>query len=310
MFEALETGIGLDIVLALQSIESDLLALLAEILHLMGSEIFYVIVLLVIYWSINRHLGVRMVFVALFAGVLNGLLKELFQRPRPDIVSDLVVRMVDQTGPGIPSGHVMLNLALWGYAAVHLQRRWIYWALAFFMVLMGWGRMYAGVHYPHDVLAGLLFGLVALWLYLRLAEGFGQRWTQLRPGVRAAIVVILGLIAAVTVVIDPTGTGPAIAGVLVGVGPGRELELRHVRFSSDGSVMQRILRVVLGIALMLAIYLGLRMLFAELVVEGTPVYALLRGVRYAAVTFFAAFVWPLLMVRTGLAGQIEPEPQP
>ncbi|MBZ0301131.1 MAG: hypothetical protein K8J31_15395, partial [Anaerolineae bacterium] len=113
MFEALETGFGLDVVLALQASRSGLLDGLALILNSMGGPLFYLIVLLLVYWSLNRRIGVRLTAALIVGGVANGLLKAFFHRPRPNLVSDLVMPLVHEPGYGIPSGHVMISLVVW-----------------------------------------------------------------------------------------------------------------------------------------------------------------------------------------------------
>jgi undecaprenyl-diphosphatase len=95
--------------------------------------------------------------------VLNSLLKEFFERPRPDIVPHLreVLTL------SFPSGHAMTSAAVYltlGALLMRIAERRttkIYcMALAMFLtVLIGVTRVYLGVHYPTDVLAGWMIGL-------------------------------------------------------------------------------------------------------------------------------------------------------
>ncbi|MBB5232940.1 phosphatase PAP2 family protein [Deinococcus budaensis] len=115
------------------------------------------------------------------AAALNVLVKLVFQRPRP---ADLVA-VLTEPGFSFPSGHAMSNLAF-GYALtlVFWHTRWR-WPVA--LLGCGWGlavglsRIYLGVHYPSDVLAG--FAASVAWvagLYLIL----GRRWPALRRSPR------------------------------------------------------------------------------------------------------------------------------
>jgi membrane-associated phospholipid phosphatase len=303
LFELLETGLGLDIVLALQSTRSGFLDTLTILLHGMGGESFYLIIVSMVYWSLNRHLGARLIFMVLAAGILNTLLKECFHRPRPDMVSTLVVPVVNQEGYGFPSAHVMVSLAVWGYAAVYLQRRWLYMAVGLYTIVMAWSRMYAGVHYPHDVMAGALFGLLTLGLYMRLAEPVVKRWGTLKPAMRAGTMTALGLAAAFVLSHDPIGL--ALAGILIGLGPAIELENRLVRFAAQDTPAHQVLRYGIGFVLTLALFFGLRMLFGAQAAEGTVPWVGLRLLRFAAITLFACFLWPWLALRLGIARRSE-----
>lgn len=299
MLENLETGAGLDLVLAVQSVRNGLFDGLADVLHAMGGEVFFLIVLSLIYWSINRHLGIRLIVALTVAGILNSVLKDVFQRPRPFMVSDLVIALQEEVNYGIPSAHVMVGLVVWGYAALFAKRRWLYWAVALFVIVMAWSRLYIGVHFPQDVIAGALFGLIVLLLYARAVEPVAARWQHMNPYLRIGLLVLAGAITVLVAGYDRNAL--ALAGILIGVGPAMELELRYANFSNAGTPAQRILRYIIGIVLMLALFLGLRVLFGTLAEEGTTLGIALRILRYALVTLFAFFIWPWLALQFGLA---------
>jgi hypothetical protein len=200
---------------------------------------------------------------------------------------------------GIPSAHVMVGLVVWGYAALFAKRRWMYWAVLLFTLIMAWSRLYIGVHYPQDVIAGVLFGLIVLLLYARAVEPVAAYWQHLNPYLRIGLLVLAGVITVIAAGHDRNAL--ALAGILIGVGPAMELELRYANFSNAGTPRQRILRYAIGILLTLALFLGLRVLFGALAEEGTPLGIALRLLRYSLVTLFAFFLWPWLALRFGLA---------
>jgi membrane protein DedA with SNARE-associated domain/membrane-associated phospholipid phosphatase len=100
------------------------------------------------------------------SAVLNHLLKELFARPRPHFEHPLLV----ETSYSFPSGHAMESFVVYGmlaYFAVLALRTWesrvgVVCGAALLVVLIGFSRMYLGVHYLSDVLAGYAAG--AVWL--------------------------------------------------------------------------------------------------------------------------------------------------
>jgi undecaprenyl-diphosphatase len=118
------------------------------------------------------------VTVASFGGwFINGALKQLFQRPRPDIVPHLreVMTMSFPSGHALQSAVVYLTL---GALSMHIAKRRLTRLYCMSMAilattLVGASRVYLGVHYPTDVLAGWLIGLswaLLCWLVERSLE--------------------------------------------------------------------------------------------------------------------------------------------
>lgn len=90
------------------------------------------------------------------AALLNLILKGLFERPRPTLWERLVV----EHGYSFPSGHAMASAALGLAIIVALwNSRWRWWAVigaALYIGFVGFSRLYLGVHYPSDIVAGWL----------------------------------------------------------------------------------------------------------------------------------------------------------
>lgn len=113
------------------------------------------------------------------SAVIDGLLKQWIARPRPELVPHLaLVRDLS-----FPSGHAMISAALYLTLALMLAEAERGLAariglVSFFglvVVLIGMSRIYLGVHWPSDVLAGWCFG--AVWALLIFS---GNRWLRAR----------------------------------------------------------------------------------------------------------------------------------
>jgi len=96
---------------------------------------------------------------------LNFWLKYLFHRSRPDLL-----RVVQEIGYSFPSGHVIASMCFYGMSAFLIMRTISLWRgrLAVLMlavilnVAIGISRIYLGVHYPTDVVAGYAVG--SMWV--------------------------------------------------------------------------------------------------------------------------------------------------
>jgi membrane-associated phospholipid phosphatase len=124
-------------------------------------------------WLTHHRWSVYLLIVGVVGGqLLNNALKEIFARPRPDTVPGLAHVVT----PSFPSGHAMTAIIAYGAVAYLVGRleptramRLTTWSLAAFIVLaIGLSRVYLGVHYPSDVIAGFVAGLA--WLFFVAAS--------------------------------------------------------------------------------------------------------------------------------------------
>ncbi len=299
----LETGWGLDVVLWMQAWRTPAITALVQVFHFLGSETFFMLLLPFLYWCISAPLGRRLLPLFLFSAWSNAALKAAAMRPRPFEVSPEVRPAVTEGDYGLPSGHAQLATVVGGWLAREVRRGGVTAGIGLYILLMLISRVAAGVHYPQDAVAGLLIGLATVaafaWLEPRAAG-----WLARAPlgGQIALPVIAAGLMLAIHPALIPARSPEAAeislsaAGTLIGAGAGLALEARRIGFDAGGVWWKRALRLLIGLAGVLALRFGLGAAF-----EGLAPEAAFRVLRYALIGLWVAPGAPWIFVRTGLA---------
>lgn len=163
----------------------------------LGTEDFFMLVLPALFWCIDMQLGVRVGFILLAGSTLNSAFKMAFQGPRPYWYSAGVKAFAAETSFGVPSGHAQTAVSVWGMIAARVKRSWGWIVAGLVAFFIGLSRLYLGVHFPHDVLVGWLFGGLLLWLTLRLWGPAAAWLKRLSPGRQ----VLVGLAASLLVLL-------------------------------------------------------------------------------------------------------------
>jgi undecaprenyl-diphosphatase len=146
----------------------------------LGSVLFVFLFTAVVcgYWMFtgNHRAAVLLLGSALGALLLNDLLKQVFDRTRPDAI----LQSARVFSSGFPSGHAALSCATYFSAAILVPsataaqqaRIFLLWTAVLIVVAIGFSRIYLGLHYPTDVLAGWCVGgawvLCWYWIFDRL----------------------------------------------------------------------------------------------------------------------------------------------
>jgi len=285
---------GVEVIHWLQ-LASPMLDLPGQAVTYLGSEGFFFLMIPLVYWSVDRNLGARLIPLFLLSVYVTLGLKQWVGQPRPFQYDSTVAKLAPATTESFPSGHTQQTVVLWGFLATSVRRKWLYCLAAALMVVVPLSRLYLGVHFPHDLLGGYVLGFGLIWLYGRFEPVVACRVRRVSPGWRLALVLAVCLALSMTVRTAYGITGPA---VLAGVWTGEILERRWVGFETDGSWQQRAFRYLVGMALVAVVYAGLSLVQAK--VDALPL--VLRWIKYATVGLTATLVAPWVFVRVGLAG--------
>ena len=287
---------GIEVVLWFQQF-SPALDLPFKVLTSLGDKEFYLLLMPLVYWCINRRAGARLFMLLLFSACLNEGAKLLADQPRPFNYDPRVIKFVHEDSGGLPSGHTQSAVVVWGYLAYCFKKKPL-WLLAGFLILaIPLSRIYLGAHFPSDLLGGYVLGALVLFLFLRLDSVLESWFTQ--KGLLYQLCVSMGLPVLLILFVPSGNEGLLTAlGALMGVATGVVLERRWVRFSSEGRWWQQVIRYLVGIVILVGVWLGLRFAFAQL--EPADLY---RVIRYALVGMWGGLGAPWLFVQLKLAGK-------
>lgn len=145
---------------------TDFLTALFKVITQFGSAIYLItITILCIVFIKNKKYKVTIPLNLGLIAFTNIFLKNIFVRPRPE-----EFRIIEETGFSFPSGHSMASMAFYGYLIYiifkNVKNKTLKYSLCFLLsiliVLIGLSRIYLGVHYTSDVIAGMSFSMAYL----------------------------------------------------------------------------------------------------------------------------------------------------
>lgn len=160
---------------AVESMSPVLTAMMKGITHLGDSEVVIAFCLtLFLAPKTRRTIALPVSAAVTLSAVLNVILKHIFARGRPN-----VLQLISETGYSFPSGHAMINASLYVMLILMIvryvgkfSRKLILSSLCAVLTgLIGFSRVYLGVHYAGDVLGGWLFGFAVSMLIYFLWNG-------------------------------------------------------------------------------------------------------------------------------------------
>lgn len=130
----------------------------------------------------TRKLGAAVLVAVLIGAIVtSGILKPLIMRPRPCDVNPLVPMIVDRPhGSSFPSGHATAAFAAFGALLFSKGPKPLVIVVGIGAVLMALTRLYCYVHYPTDVLAGTVVGLLAGFAAAKIVEAASRKLQERR----------------------------------------------------------------------------------------------------------------------------------
>jgi len=303
---------GIAVIRGIQSIESAPLTAVMKVITALGTEVFYVPVILVVFWCVSEKRGLRLALLIIMSAWINLVFKELLQQPRPFTIDPSLGLAVESTY-GAPSGHAQMSLSFWIPTAVWLgalrpKLKPIAWTAAIFIIaLIGFTRLYLGVHFPTDLVAGWLVAGIILAVFFTIIPRIEKPLAN--GGIRAQN------ISAACIALLMNGVFPqerALPAAFLGFCLGYTLMKQRFPFCAreNSSIRIMLFRCIVGFFGIIAVYVTLRLILPSeasllrdlpMMGKSSPLYDLAYFIRYGAVGFWASAGATLVFRRIGLA---------
>ena len=274
----------LNIIRAIQSIANPFLDGLFQFITMFGEEAILIPLIAVIYWAFNKRMGEFIAYASLTSVLVNGAIKDIFKAKRPIGEPGIrSLRVETATGYSFPSGHTQGTASFWSAIAIYLKNNYMYAISALIIILVAISRLYLGVHYPKDVLFGAIFGILTSSIAYKLFNKVNNK---------------IGLYFGTFIVFMPVLLYAHSADFIKGMGTflgfalGIYVEKKYVNFSVEGKSANKILRVVIGLAILILLKVGLKAVF--------PNKLVFHFLRYFIIVFFGIGLYPAIFKKLKL----------
>ena len=267
-----------------------------------GEELLLVLILGFLYWGYDKKMGKAVGLNVLMGLIWNPMVKNVFLRRRPyfDHENIRILRLVDQNadaydiaaqGFSFPSGHSANAVTVYASIAMQLKKRWLTCLAAILPLLVGFSRVAVGAHYPTDVLAGWVLGILCICIVPLLRQAIKND---------LAFYGVLLLTALPGLIYCKSTDYYSSLGLMVGFMAGDLLEQKKVRFENTRSLPRCVLRALGGGAVFFALNTLLKLPFSKDFLNSASFLSLsVRGLRYAAAAFVLFGVYPMAFRYTG-----------
>ena len=275
----------------------------ATVTHI-GEETFFLAFAIIFFWCVNKRQGYFILITGLVGTVVNQVAKLLFRIPRPWVLDPefniIESARAEATGYSFPSGHTQNVAGTFGAIAAYQPKKWKTAVCVTIIALVGFSRMYLGVHTPLDVVVSLLVAL-GIILLLRPVFDSEESFKKYMPYVVIGSVILsIGFLVYVISLwpdntLDPHNyqSGLKNACTLLGCTAGlvvvHFVDSKYINFDTKAKWYAQLLKLAIGLGIILAIKSGLSAPLTALF--GNEYVA--RAVRYFLIVVFAGAVWPL-----------------
>lgn len=275
---------------------------------LFGEEQLLILIMGFVYWCYDKQLARTMGLSTIMGLAWSTMTKNIVLRRRPyfDHEGIKILRLPEAKadaydivaqGYSFPSAHSTNSASIFGSLAVCLRKRWATVLAIMIPLLTGISRFVLGAHYPTDVLAGWLLGVIGVVIVRALQK-------------RVKNTLTLYGILLVTLVpgffFCKSADYFTAIGLMIGFMGGTLLDDHCVHFENTRKPLWMVMRLFGGLVIYLVLNALLKKPFsAEFLSSGSTAALLVRCARYAIVSFVDFGIYPMLFRFEKKKGELE-----
>ena len=273
----------LDFIQLIQGFATPFTDAFLTVFNMLSQQYFLVFLVALIYWIIDKSKGEQLAYSLLLTINISCGIKGIFKIPRPYTYEGIRV-LNKSTAPGysFPSADSSAAASVAFTIGTWIKKPVFKWLLAVYVILIGFCRIYFGLHFPTDVLAGFTIGVI-------VAYGIKRILNNIKDTFKLNIMLVLVLLLFALWKQEPDYY--KTLGLILGAVAGIEIEHKFVNFSNDISLSKKIVRLALGLTGIIIIAL----LSSQFMPDGNIYYVIEKFL----LTFFAVGVYPWIFKRFG-----------